>query len=73
LKIEPSTIEANASQIQGIDVAPSRAAEIAVEVEGLLGGLEAVLPAVDFFDEPESFRAALWALRERGPEGGHGE
>jgi hypothetical protein len=65
VKIEPALISAEATQVQGIDVSSARAAEIAVEVEALLTGVERVVEAVGLFDEPDGFRAALWELREK--------
>ena len=68
-KIDPSLIEAIASQLQQMPISHARAREIASEIEALLAGLDSVLPTLDFLEEPDGFRAALWALRDPGAEG----
>jgi len=67
-RIDPSLIEAIAAQLQRMPTSRARATEIAAELETLLGGLDNVLPTVDFLDEPDAFRAALWALRDPAVE-----
>ena len=44
-----------------------RAAEIAAEVEGLMGGLARVVDTIGFFDDPDGLQAVLWELREGAP------
>lgn len=68
VKIDPALISAEATQVQGIDVSASRATEIAGEVEALLMGVTRVVGTVGLFDEPDGFRAVLWALREKRTE-----
>jgi hypothetical protein len=65
VRIDPTLISAEATQVQGIDVSATRAAEIAFEVEVLLTGVGHVAETIELFDEPDGFRAALWELREK--------
>lgn len=64
MKIDPLLIQAIAGQVYGVRPDAGRAQDIAREVQGLLSGLEAVVP-VDFLTEPDGFRAALWSLAQR--------
>lgn len=68
-QIDPLLIESIALQFQQMPISHARACEIASEIEALLSGLDNVLPGVNFLDEPDGFRAALWALRDPGAEG----
>lgn len=68
-RIDPSLIEAIASQMQAMPISRARAGEIASEIETLLAGLDSVLPTLAFLEEPDGFRAELWALRDPGAEG----
>jgi hypothetical protein len=67
-KIDPLLIESIALQLHQMPISHARAREIASEIEALLAGLDNVLPGVDFLEEPDGFRAALWALRDPGAE-----
>lgn len=68
MSIDPSLIRAEAEQVQRIALSEARAAEIAAEVDTLIAGLGSVLDGVGLFDEPDSFRAVLWELREGAAE-----
>ena len=64
MSIDPKLIRDEAEQVQHIPLSESRAAEIASDIDAMIGGLARVADVIGFFDEPDALHAVLWELRE---------
>ena len=65
--VTPELIARQAQELQDLDLAPARCAELAAEVEGYNRQVAEAAAELEFENEPAEFARALRALRREMP------